>query len=100
MQTIEISERSKGSEETDEEEEGSLKHGGEAIDKSNVSSSMSTSTKVPPAARILAKPVGSVPNFASRLTVPSVMDSFMGPYDAGPLRYRTRPSDDVRVNPV
>ena len=86
--------------ETDEEKKRNLEHGGKAIDKSNVSVFMSTSTKVAPSARSLAKPVGSVPHFASRIMVPSVVDSFMGPDSAKLLRYCTRPSDDVRVNPV
>ena len=35
-----------------------------------------------------------------RLTVPSVLDLFMGPDDAGPLGYCTRLLNDVRVNSI
>ena len=96
----EVSKRSKGNDETDEEEKGSPEHGGEATDTSNVSSSMSTNTEVPTAARSLAKQVGSVPRLASRPAAFSVVDSFMGPDDAGPTGYRSRPSDDVKANSV
>ena len=101
LETIEeVSERSKGSDETDEVDGVSPVHGGGARDKSNVSSPVSTSTKVPPAAGILAKPVGNVPRLASRPAAPSVMNSFMGPDGASPTKYRTKPSDDVRVIPI
>ena len=101
LETIEeVSERSKGSDETDEVDELSPVHGGAARDKSIVSSLVSTSTKVSPAAGSLAKPVGNVPRLASRTAAPSVMDSFMGPDGAGLTGYRRRPSDDVRVTPV
>ena len=98
LETIEeVSERSK---ETDEVDEASPVHGGAARDKSIVSAPVSTSSKVPPAAGSLAKPVGNVPRLASRPAAPSVMVSLMGPDGAGPTGYRSRPSDDVMVAPV
>ena len=101
LETIEeVSERSKGSDETEEVNEVSPVHGGGARDKSNVSSPVSTSTKVPTAAESLAKPVGNVPELAFRQVAPSVMKSFTGSDGAGPTGHRTRPSDDVRVTPV
>ena len=67
LETIEeVSERSKESDETDEVDEASPEHGGGATNKSSVSSPRSTSMKVPPAARSLAKLVGNVPRLASR----------------------------------
>ena len=74
-----VIERLKGSDETDEVDEASPKHGGGARVMSIVSSLVSTSTKAPPAARSLADPVRNVPRFASRPATPSVMDSFMVP---------------------
>ena len=101
LETIEeVSERPKGSDETDEVDEVSPVHGGGGRDKSNVSSHVSTSSKVPPAAGSLAKPVGNVPRLASRPAAPLVTNSFKGPDGAGPTGYRTSPSDDVRVTPV
>ena len=101
LETIEeVSERSKESDETDEVDEVSPVHGGAARDSSIVLAPVSTSSKVPPAAGSLAKPVGNVPRLASRPAAPSVMDSFMGPDGAGPTGYCSRPSDHVSVSPV
>ena len=60
LETIEeVSELSKGSDETDVEEEARQEHGGGATDRFNVSSLVSASTIVPPVARSLAELVGT-----------------------------------------
>ena len=61
---------------------------------------MPASTKSPRTAGSVVNPMSSVPRLASRLAVPSVVNSILGPEDAIPFGYCTRPSDDLRVNLV
>lgn len=74
---------------------------GEKItDKLNVSSSMPASTEVCYKVKSLVNPISSMPWLASRSAVPAVLDSLMGPDDAGPFGYCARLLDDVIVHPV